>query len=620
MKKSIRGPLVYLIAIVSVILIISYLGIGGNVKDKKIEYSQFLEYVRESNLKEIAIIKDDIDVQIVGLYKDTQIAEDKFPNDYDFYAYISSEEVLRKDIESITGQTDAEKYGFDIRYTAGVRQGLLDIILPYMIIFGIVGVFMYFLLKQTQGGNNKAIAFGKSRAKLVDNEKSKKTFVDVAGADEEKEELREIVEFLRNPEKFTKLGARIPKGVLLVGPPGSGKTLLAKAVAGEANVPFFSISGSDFVELFVGVGASRVRDLFETAKKSMPCIVFIDEIDAVGRHRGAGMGGGNDEREQTLNQLLVEMDGFNANEGIIIMAATNRVDTLDPALMRPGRFDRQIFVNYPDAKGREDILKVHSRGKPLNAEVNLGTIAKRTIGFTGADLENVLNEAAILAARRSRKDIGMSEIEEAITRVVAGLEKKSHVVTEEDKRITAIHEVGHAICAKVLPFGDPVHEISIIQRGMAAGYTMTLPEKEKSHVLKNKILDDITMMLGGRAAESILLSDVSIGAISDLQRSTELAKNMVIKYGLSDTIGPVYLADSDEIFLGKEFGHIKGYSDKTASIVDSEVKRILEECFEKAKSILRDNVTKLNKISIILMEKEKLDGEEFESLFSGEAI
>lgn len=620
MKKSIRGPLVYLIAIVSVILIISYLGIGGNVKDKKIEYSQFLEYVRESNLKEIAIIKDDIDVQIVGLYKDTQIAEDKFPNDYDFYAYISSEEVLRKDIESITGQTDPESYGFNIRYTATVRPGFLATTLPYLLILGMGGILMFFLLKQTQGGNNKAIAFGKSRAKLADNQKSKKTFADVAGADEEKEELREIVEFLMNPEKFTSLGARIPKGVLLVGPPGSGKTLLAKAVAGEASVPFFSISGSDFVELFVGVGASRVRDLFETAKKSMPCIVFIDEIDAVGRHRGAGMGGGNDEREQTLNQLLVEMDGFNVNEGIIIIAATNRVDTLDPALMRPGRFDRQIFVNYPDARGREEILKVHSKGKPLSPEVDLGNIAKRTVGFTGADLENILNEAAILAARRGKKDIGMSEILEAVTRVVAGLEKKSHVVTEEDKKITAIHEVGHAICAKILPLGDPVHEISIIQRGMAAGYTMTLPEKEKSHVLKNKILDDITMLLGGRAAESILLSDISTGAISDLQRSTELAKSMVVKYGMSESIGPVYLADTDEIFLGKEFGHIKGYSDKTASIVDGEIKRILEECFERAKGILQDNVTKLNKISIILMEKEKLDGKEFESLFSGEAI
>ncbi|MEZ4357469.1 MAG: ATP-dependent zinc metalloprotease FtsH [Eubacteriales bacterium] len=620
MKKSIRGPLVYLIAIVCVILIISYLGIGGNAKDKKIEYSQFLEHVKEGNIKEIAIINDQVDLQIVGIYNDTEIEDKNFPSDYDFYAYISSEEVLRNDIQAITGQTDPEKYGFNIRYTATIRPGLLESILPYLIILGAAGIFMYFLLKQTQGGNNKAIAFGKSRARLADNEKSKKTFADVAGADEEKEELREIVDFLRSPDKFTKLGARIPKGVLLIGPPGSGKTLLAKAVAGEANVPFFSISGSDFVELFVGVGASRVRDLFETAKKSMPCIVFIDEIDAVGRHRGAGMGGGNDEREQTLNQLLVEMDGFNANDGIIIMAATNRVDTLDPALMRPGRFDRQIIVNYPDIKGREDILKVHSRGKPLNPEVDLGVIAKRTVGFTGADLENVLNEAAILTARRNKKDIGMSEIEEAITRVIAGLEKKSHVVTEEDKRITAIHEVGHAICAKVLPHGDPVHEISIIQRGMAAGYTMTLPEKEKSHVLKNKILDDIVMMLGGRAAESILLSDISTGAINDLQRATELAKNMVIKYGMSDSIGPVYLADNEEIFLGKEFGHIKGYSDKTASVVDSEVKRILEECFEKAKSILRENVTKLNKISIILMEKEKLYGEEFETLFSGETI
>ena len=426
------------------------------------------------------------------------------------------------------------------------------------------------------------------------------------------------MDFLKSPKRFLDLGARIPKGVLLVGPPGGGKTLLAKAVAGEAGVPFFSISGSDFVEMFVGVGASRVRDLFDTAKKNSPAIVFIDEIDAVGRHRGAGLGGGHDEREQTLNQLLVEMDGFTVNEGIIILAATNRKDILDPALLRPGRFDRQVFVNYPDVKGREEILKVHSRGKPLAKEVDLKTIAKRTPMFTGADLENVLNEAAILTARREKKEITMPEIEEAITRVIAGPEKKSRVITEKDKRCTAVHEVGHAICAKVLPNCDPVHEISIIPRGSAAGYTLTLPEEDDRHLFMSKMVDDICMMLGGRAAEKLVLNDISTGAISDLQRATETARSMVVKFGMSDEIGPVFLGGEEEIFVGKEFGHTKNYSEELAAIIDREVKGILERAFQKAKDILQEHIHKLNLITNLLLEKEKLDGEEFLQIFEAQ--
>jgi cell division protease FtsH len=425
------------------------------------------------------------------------------------------------------------------------------------------------------------------------------------------------VEFLRNPKRFIELGARIPKGVLLVGPPGGGKTLLAKAVAGEAGVPFFSISGSDFVEMFVGVGASRVRDMFDNAKKNSPCILFIDEIDAVGRHRGSGLGGGHDEREQTLNQLLVEMDGFQTNEGIIILAATNRKDILDPALLRPGRFDRQIVVNYPDVKGREEILKVHARGKPLDDDVDLKVLARRTPGFIGADLENVLNEAAILTARAKKTKIGMIEIEEAITRVIAGPAKKSRVITEKDKRCTAYHEVGHAICAKALPECDPVHEVSIIPRGMAAGYTMTLPEEDRTHVFKSKLIADLTMMLGGRAAEKLVLGDVSTGAVSDLQRASDTARDMVIKYGMSDVVGPVYLSSNQELLLGKEIGHTKSYSEELAAQIDEEVKRILEEAMTKAEKILSEHVDMLHKIAAVLIERERIDGDEFTTLWNG---
>jgi len=467
------------------------------------------------------------------------------------------------------------------------------------------------------GGDERASKFG--RARTLTGENNSVTFADVAGAEEEKAELQELVDFLKDPERFNSLGARVPKGVLLVGPPGTGKTLLAKAVAGEAGVRFLSISGSDFVELYVGIGASRVRDLFSQAKADSPAIVFIDEIDAVGRQRGAGLGGGHDEREQTLNQLLTEMDGFVVNDGIIVIAATNRVDILDPALLRPGRFDRQVVINYPDVKGREDILKVHAKGKPLAPDVDLAVLAKRTPGMGGADLENVLNEAAILAARYNRPNIGMEEIEEAVTKVMVGPEKKSRVITEEDKRITAYHEVGHAICAKCLPGCDPVHEISIIPRGMAAGYTMTLPDEDKSHYFKSKMLDEMTMMLGGRAAEALILGDITTGASNDIERATSLARGMVVKYGMSDVIGPVFHGAQQEVFLGKELVQSKACSEEVAAQIDAEMKRILTGCMSRATEILSQHVQKLHEISHVLMEKEKIDGEEFEALFAAPA-
>ena len=448
--------------------------------------------------------------------------------------------------------------------------------------------------------------------------KNKKTFEDVAGAEEEKEELQEIVEFLKNPKKFADLGARIPKGVLLVGPPGTGKTLLAKAVAGEAGVPFYSISGSDFVEMFVGVGASRVRDLFETAKKNSPCMIFIDEIDAVGRHRGAGMGGGHDEREQTLNQLLVEMDGFAANEGIIIIAATNRPDILDPALLRPGRFDRQITVNYPDVKGREAILKVHCKGKPIADDVDLSTVAKRTPYFTGADLENVMNEAAILTARKGKTEIHMQEILESINRVTLGPEKKSSVVTEKDKRLVAYHESGHALVAYYLPNCNPVHEVSIIPRGQAGGYTMTLPTEETSYVTKGYLLDDIAMALGGRAAEQVMLGEISTGAYSDLKHASGNARKMVREYGMSEKIGAVFYGDSDqEVFLGRDFGHQKSYSEKVASDIDEEVREILDHAMDVAVHLIAMHKDQMEKLAQRLIENERISGEEFARIMEG---
>ncbi|MGI5849410.1 MAG: ATP-dependent zinc metalloprotease FtsH [Christensenellales bacterium] len=613
MKKSARGPLIYILGFALVLILINWLTGVNKIDDRNINYDHFLQLAEEGKIEQVQITQNDL----YALSKDTHKNKEAFPNEYDYYTYLPSIEQFNEDIKKIKNATNTTEYGFDITYKPVPEASLLESLLPFLIPTILIVVLFYFIMRQQQGAGNKALSFGKSRARMQVGGKHQKTFADVAGADEEKEELAEIVEFLKNPKRFMDLGARIPKGVLLVGPPGGGKTLLAKAVAGEAGVPFFSISGSDFVEMFVGVGASRVRDMFENAKKNSPCILFIDEIDAVGRQRGSGLGGGHDEREQTLNQLLVEMDGFQVNEGIIILAATNRKDILDPALLRPGRFDRQIVVNYPDVKGREEILKVHSKGKPFDDDVNLKVLAKRTPGFIGADLENVLNEAAILTARAKKQKITMVEIEEAITRVIAGPEKRSRVITEKDKRCTAYHEVGHAICAKSLPDCDPVHEVSIIPRGMAAGYTMTLPEEDSQHVFKSKLLAELAMMLGGRAAEAIVLGDISTGAMNDLQRASETARNMVIKFGMSDVIGPLFLGSSQEIFLGKEIGHTKTYSEEFAHKVDQEVKRLLDSAYAKAEEILKGKMDLLHKVTEVLIEREKIDGDEFNTLWDG---
>ena len=490
---------------------------------------------------------------------------------------------------------------------------LSTILVPVLIIVGL----WIFMLRQAQSGSNQAMSFGKSRAKLMVDSKPKVTFADVAGIEEAKSELQEIVEFLKTPEKFQALGARIPKGVLLVGAPGTGKTLLAKAIAGEAGVPFFSISGSDFVEMFVGVGASRVRDLFDQAKKHSPCIVFVDEIDAVGRQRGAGLGGGHDEREQTLNQLLVEMDGFEPNQSVIVIAATNRPDILDAALMRPGRFDRQVVVDQPDVKGREEILKVHVKNKPLAADIDLNILARRTPGFTGADLQNMANEAALLAARYNRKEVLMEDFEQAIDKVVAGPERKSRIITENEKEIIAYHEVGHALVAKMLPHCDPVHKVTIVSRGMALGLTMTLPEEDRVLTSKSQLLDRITMMLGGQVAERLKFDEITTGASNDLERATEVARRMVTEWGMSDSLGPLTFGKRHEhIFLGRDLGEDRNYSDAVAALIDQEVRRIVEDGYEKARKILTEQRDKLELIATELMKRETLDADEFNRLFS----
>lgn len=489
--------------------------------------------------------------------------------------------------------------------------------LPILLLIGIV----FFMLNQTQGGGSRVMSFGKSRAKLHADDKKRVTFEDVAGADEVKQELEEVVEFLKHPKKFNELGAKIPKGVLLYGPPGTGKTLLARAVAGEAGVPFFSISGSDFVEMFVGVGASRVRDLFEQAKKNAPCIVFIDEIDAVGRQRGAGLGGGHDEREQTLNQLLVEMDGFNPNEGIIIVAATNRPDILDPALLRPGRFDRQIVVDVPDITGRKEILQVHIKGKPLAEDVDLGVLARRTPGFTGADLANLVNEAALLAARRNKKKINMFEMEESIERVVAGPEKKSKVISEKEKKLVSYHEAGHALVSTLLPDTDPVHKVSIIPRGRAGGYTLILPTEDRYYRTKSMLLDEIVVLLGGRVAESLVLGDISTGAQNDLDRATSIARKMIMEYGMSDEIGPLTLGrKSEQVFLGRDIAQERNYSEEVAFKIDKEVRKIIDTSYAKAEELLKTSLDKLHLIASTLMEKETLDSDEFTALIEGRSV
>ena len=575
---------------------------GDGEEEKEISFSRMAEYAAENQISEINITE----TKISATLKD----------DTNVYAYASN---------AIDLQWFNEKYVYPqidektITYRTDEQQGdsILLSLLPTLIMIGAL-VFFFFIIMNQSGGGGKAMSFGKSRAKLQkDSDLRKVTFKDVAGLDEEKEELSEVVDFLRNPKKYNSLGARIPKGILLVGPPGTGKTYISKATAGEAGVPFFTISGSDFVEMFVGVGASRVRDLFEQAKKNAPCIIFIDEIDAVGRKRGAGLGGGHDEREQTLNQLLVEMDGFGENTGIIILAATNRPDILDPALLRPGRFDRQIVIGAPDIKGREEIFRVHSRNKPLADEVDPKVLARRTPGFTPADIENMLNEAALLTARRNGMKIRMDEIEEAITKVIAGPEKKSRVISEEERRLTAFHEAGHAVVAHSLPKTDPVHQITIVPRGRAGGFTMILPKEDKYYGTKTSMREQIIHLLGGRVAEMLTLDDISTGASNDIMRATEIAKDMVTKYGFSDKLGPVNYSSSDEVFLGKDFSTRQNYSEETASEIDEEVKNIVEACFEEAKAILSEHMDKLQTVAEALLEIETLSGEQFELLYSG---
>ena len=631
MNKKVFTALIWIALLGAIIFMVSGLGNGSKEPDK-LEYNDFLRLVERTETggageeeKTIKVIQVNYR-EVYGLYTGSESEAKDLPKKAEFYAVIPSESTFRADMAAVVFAAHPDKYqsvdevssaDYSFVYESAITQeSIWSLILPYILIFGAFGIFYYFLMRQ-QGGGKQMMNFGKSRARIQLGEKNQVTFQDVAGADEEKEELREVVEFMRDPSRFSALGARIPKGVLLVGPPGTGKTLLAKAVAGEAKVPFFSISGSDFVEMFVGVGASRVRDLFLTAKRSTPAVVFIDEIDAVGRHRGAGMGGGHDEREQTLNQLLVEMDGFAPNEGIIVIAATNRPDILDPALLRPGRFDRQITVNYPDVKGREEILKVHARNKPLGPDVDLAVLAKRTPGFTGADLENVLNEGAILAARVSHKTLSMIELEEAITRVQMGPEKRSRVITDADRRITAYHEAGHAIVALKLAGCDPVHEVSIVPRGMAAGYTMYLPKEDMTHVTKNKLLDNIAMALGGRVAEQLKFNDVSTGAYNDLQRSSEIAHKMVTEYGMSDSVGPMFLGGQEEVFIAKDWGHQRNYSESLAATVDDEVRRILDEQYERARVAIQADLPSLDRVAEMLLEYERVTGEEFQAVFEG---
>ena len=607
-KKGFGGLWFYAILLAAVLLIFSVLNYEPGIK--QILYSDLLGYIKSEQVTEMVIDERTVVITL----KETEPPGQSMVNSNKRMASIPSIGILYKNAGAeIQAQLDAGTLTLDT--PAPEEFPWWVSFLPTLLTIGIFVAFWFIFMRQA-GGGGKAMSFGKSTAKMTMGAETHVTFKDVAGADEEKEELEEIVDFLRDSSKFIELGARIPKGILLVGPPGTGKTLLAKAVAGEAKVPFFSISGSDFVEMFVGVGASRVRDLFDQAKKNAPSIIFIDEIDAVGRHRGAGLGGGHDEREQTLNQLLVEMDGFGANEGIIIIAATNRPDILDPALLRPGRFDRQIVVNPPDAKGREEILKVHSRAKPLDSDVDLSVLAKGTPGFTGADLENLMNEAALLTAKKGRKKIAMKDIEDSIIKVIAGPEKKSHIVTEKDKKITAYHEAGHAIVEHVLPNCDPVHEISIIQRGRAAGYTLSLPKEDKSHLSKSEMLDNIVSLLGGRVAEHLVLGDICTGASNDIERASKIARDMVTKYGMSEKLGPIsFRSESDEVFLGMSYSNSKEYSESLAAEIDSEVRKIIDESYKRCTDILTENMARLHNVATALFEKEKLSGEEFVELF-----
>ncbi len=603
MKKHFKGIAAYGILLIIIFAIYSLMSFDAS--PETITFSELITQIEQNNVKEIKIIQDKAEVQLIkGKVKfvECEIQSSGLLN-------AISGETLSKQIKAGT---------LKLNIVRPAEPPWWVTMLPSLFLFVLIIGFWFFFMKQSKGGGHGAMNFGKSRARMHINDKDKVTFGDVAGADVEKGELEEIVDFLKDPGKFTALGAKIPRGVLLVGPPGTGKTLLAKAVAGEANVPFFSISGSDFVEMFVGVGASRVRDLFEQAKKNSPSIIFIDEIDAVGRQRGAGLGGGHDEREQTLNQLLVEMDGFSANQGVIVIAATNRPDILDNALLRPGRFDRQVVVDTPDLLGRIDILKVHARNKPLAKEVDLSVIAKTTSGFTGADLANLLNEAALLAARNNQKEITNENLEDAMIKVVVGTEKKSRKKNEKENRLTAYHEAGHAVVTKLLPSQDPVHQVSIIPRGRAGGYTMHLPQEDKSYTLKGDMLDEIIVLLGGRVAEKLVLDDISTGASNDIERASKIARHMVTHFGMSDKIGPInYGSDNDEVFIGRDFVHSKNFSEKITAEIDDEVRKIISECYDRCIELISNNMDKLENVAKVLLEREKISGEEFEIIYNG---
>jgi cell division protease FtsH len=571
-------------------------------QSQDVPYSQFISEIQNDNMRSVDIkMQDNFPYQITGELKNGQSIQSNTPGDVTFLLSLLND-------KNVT---------FDVKRSNSTFWSIFWNIVPWVLIIGFWWFIMQRMMQGAGGGANQAFTFGRSKAKLFVDNKPKITFKDVAGANEVKEEVKEIIEFLKNPRKFSKYGAKIPKGVLLVGPPGCGKTLIARAISGEADVPFFSVSGSEFVEMFVGVGASRVRDLFTQARTYAPCIVFIDEIDAVGRHRGAGIGGGHDEREQTLNQLLVEMDGFDPHTGIIIIAATNRPDILDPALLRPGRFDRRIVVGLPDTMERGEILKLHAKGKPIKDEVNLNTIAQQTAGFTGADLENLLNEAALLAVRKGIETITQKEIEEAIDKLIAGPEKKSLILSSEEKHIVAVHETGHAVVAKALPTGDIVHRISIVSRGLALGYNVQLPEKDKYLQRKTELLNRIASLLGGRAAEEVIIGEISTGAANDLEKATDIARKMVRAYGMSDKLGPLTFGKENElIFLGKELGEERNYSEKTADLIDAEVKKIIESCYEKAKKVIKSQLEVIDLITNTLIDKETLQGEELKKFLN----
>ncbi len=614
-KKIIRNLAIYLGIPILLFFVLFFVFSQGAEQTPSIRYSDVLSYFEE---QQVSAYKLDLgtgamEMRVVDDAGHETVVRYTVPNVNLFYNNVT---------DDIDAYNDAHSTKMVQDVLRPAETSWLVSLLPTLLMVGLLVVFWVFMLRRMGGGGaGNQMNFGKAKVKQIGDEKRRTTFADVAGADEEKEELREIVEFLKRPGKYNELGARIPKGVLLVGPPGTGKTLLARAVAGEAGVPFFSISGSDFVEMFVGVGASRVRDLFEKAKKNHPCIIFIDEIDAVGRQRGAGLGGGHDEREQTLNQLLVEMDGFGANEGVIKIAATNRPDILDPALMRPGRFDRQVTVGYPDIRGREDILRVHAKGKPLAPDVELSTIAKSTAGFTGADLENLLNEAALLAARKDHRAITMEEIEEATIKVVVGTEKKSRVMSEKEKKLTAYHEAGHAVATHYCPTQDPVHQISIIPRGMAGGYTMHLPTEDKSYQSRSEMKEELVVLLGGRVAEALVLGDISTGASNDIERATKIVRSMVTKFGMSDRLGPItYGTDTSNPFLGKEMGHVSNYSEETAGEIDEEIKRLMNEAYARTEAILKDHMDILHRLAGVLFEREKLDAAEFIDVVEGRLL